>query len=43
MQAWRSAAGTATGQRYTVVGRLQKRGDRGQQSSAMWTFSYDPI
>lgn len=31
------------GQRYTVVGRLQKRGDRKQQSSGMWLFSYDPL
>jgi hypothetical protein len=31
------------GQRYTVVGRLQRRGDKGQQASALWTFSYDPI
>ena len=31
------------GQRYTVVGRLQKRGDRKQQASGMWLFSYDPL
>ncbi|WP_420137429.1 TPM domain-containing protein [Sphingomonas sp.] len=31
------------GQRYTVVGRLQRRGDKGSQASALWTFSYDPI
>ena len=26
---------------YTMVGRLQTRGDRKQQASAMWLFSYD--
>ncbi|WP_205412241.1 TPM domain-containing protein [Sphingomonas crusticola] len=31
------------GQRYTLVGRLQRRGDKGQQASALWTFSYDAI
>ena len=31
------------GQRYTVVGRLQRRGDKRQQASALWTFSYDAI
>ena len=31
------------GQRYTVVGRLQRRGDKGKQASALWTFSYDPL
>lgn len=30
-------------QRYTVVGRLQRRGDKDRQASALWTFSYDPI
>lgn len=31
------------GQRYTLVGRLQRSGDKGQQASALWLFSYDPI
>ena len=31
------------GQNYTVVGRLQRTGDRKQQASAMWLFSYDPV
>ena len=28
---------------YTVVGRLQRTGDRAKQASALWLFSYDPI
>ncbi|MES2494537.1 MAG: TPM domain-containing protein [Pseudomonadota bacterium] len=31
------------GAKYTMVGRLQRSGDRGKQASAMWLFSYDPI
>ena len=31
------------GQKYTIVGRLQRTGDKGSQASAMWLFSYDPI
>jgi hypothetical protein len=31
------------GARYTVVGRLQRSGDKGSQASAMWLFSYDAI
>lgn len=31
------------GQRYTLVGRLQKTGDKDKQSSALWLFSYDPL
>ena len=31
------------GARYTVVGRLQRTGDRKTQASAMWLFSYDAI
>lgn len=31
------------GQRYTMVGRLQRTGDKDKQASAMWLFSYDPI
>jgi outer membrane murein-binding lipoprotein Lpp len=31
------------GQKYTIVGRLQKRGDKNQQASGLWLFSYDPI
>ena len=31
------------GQRYTVVGRLQRSGDRDRQASALWLFSYDPL
>lgn len=31
------------GQRYTIVGRLQRTGDKKDQASAMWLFSYDPI
>ena len=31
------------GARYTIVGRMQSTGDRKQQASAMWLFSYDPI
>ncbi len=31
------------GQRYTVVGRLNSTGDRKQQASSMWLFSYDAI
>lgn len=30
------------GQKYTIVGRLQKTGDR-RQASGLWLFSYDPI
>jgi hypothetical protein len=37
------AGAIKAGQRYTVVGRLQRRGDKGAQASALWTFSYDPI
>jgi hypothetical protein len=29
--------------RYTIVGRLQRSGDKAKQASAMWLFSYDPI
>ena len=29
--------------RYTVVGRLQRRGDKTREASALWTFSYDQI
>jgi hypothetical protein len=28
---------------YTVVGRLQRTGDKKQQASALWLFSYDPV
>ena len=31
------------GARYTIVGRLQRAGDRKTQGSAMWLFSYDPL
>lgn len=31
------------GQRYTMVGRLQRTGDKDKQASALWLFSYDPI
>ncbi len=31
------------GGHYTVVGRLQRSGDRAKQASALWLFSYDPI
>ncbi|KQS02241.1 hypothetical protein ASG11_15855 [Sphingomonas sp. Leaf357] len=31
------------GEKYTMVGRLQRTGDRGKQASALWLFSYDPI
>jgi len=31
------------GARYTMVGRLQRTGDRAKQASALWLFSYDPI
>lgn len=31
------------GGHYTIVGRLQRSGDRDKQASAMWLFSYDPI
>lgn len=31
------------GQRYTAVGRLQKRGDKQKEASAMWLFSYDQL
>ena len=30
-------------QPYTVVGRLQRRGDKSKQASALWAFSYDPL
>lgn len=31
------------GAKYTAVGRLQSSGDRKQQASAMWLFSYDAL
>lgn len=31
------------GQNYTVVGRLQRSGDKQTQASALWLFSYDPV
>jgi hypothetical protein len=31
------------GQRYTLVGRLQTTGDRKQQASGLWLFSYDAV
>jgi hypothetical protein len=31
------------GANYTMVGRLQRTGDRAKQASALWLFSYDPI
>lgn len=31
------------GSRYTAVGRLQSSGDRKQQASALWLFSYDAL
>ena len=31
------------GQRYTIVGRLQRTGDKKDQAGAMWLLSYDPI
>lgn len=30
-------------QRYTLVGRLQRSGDRDKQAPALWLFSYDPL
>jgi hypothetical protein len=29
--------------KYTMVGRLQRSGDRDKQASALWLFSYDPV
>jgi hypothetical protein len=31
------------GARYTLVGRLQKTGDKAKQASALWLFSYDQL
>lgn len=31
------------GQRYTLVGRLQRTGDKDKQASALWLFSYDQL
>ncbi|SMF61367.1 TPM domain-containing protein [Allosphingosinicella indica] len=31
------------GQRYTLVGRLQRTGDKDKQASALWLFSYDAL
>ncbi len=31
------------GARYTLVGRLQRAGDKGKQASALWLFSYDQL
>jgi hypothetical protein len=31
------------GARYTLVGRVQKTGDKAKQASALWLFSYDQL
>jgi hypothetical protein len=31
------------GARYTLIGRLQRTGDKDKQASALWLFSYDEL
>ncbi|MGY4397419.1 hypothetical protein ACVWZA_002613 [Sphingomonas sp. UYAg733] len=37
------SGGLKVSTKYTMVGRLQRTGDRKSQASALWLFSYDPV
>ena len=37
------SGGLKEGARYTLVGRLQRTGDKDKQASALWLFSYDQL